>query len=73
MREGGPTRTHMPEGAPSFPPRAGGRMLCGMQVFGYSLREVIRIGLAAALFILLAKWLVPKAGVAPLSAVVEKL
>lgn len=44
-----------------------------MRVFGYSAREIVRIGLAAAIFFLVAKWLVPKAGIAALSSTVEKL
>lgn len=44
-----------------------------MKLFGYSAREVVRIGLAAALFILVAKWLVPKANVPALTSTVEKI
>ena len=44
-----------------------------MKLFGYSVREVIRIGLAAAIFIWAAKWLVPKVKVPALTSVVDKL
>jgi hypothetical protein len=44
-----------------------------MRIMGYSAREVIRIGLAACVFILFAKWLVPKANVAALTATVNKV
>lgn len=44
-----------------------------MRLFGVSSREFFRIGLAAALFFLVAKWLVPKANVPALTQTVEKL
>jgi hypothetical protein len=44
-----------------------------MRVFGYSFREFLRIGFAAAVFFLVAKWLVPKANVAALTQAVDKL
>jgi len=44
-----------------------------MRLFGYSAREFLRIGIAAAVFFLLAKWLVPKANVAALTQTVDKL
>lgn len=44
-----------------------------MKLFGYSAREFLRIGFAAAVFFLAAKWLAPKAGNAALTATVEKL
>jgi len=44
-----------------------------MRLFGYSAREVLRIGFAAAVFFWVAKWLVPKANNAALTAAVDKL
>lgn len=44
-----------------------------MRLFGYSAREVLRIGFAAAVFFLFAKWAAPKANIPALTATVEKL
>lgn len=44
-----------------------------MRLFGYSTREFLRIGFAAAVFFLVAKWLVPKANVPALTQAVDKL
>lgn len=44
-----------------------------MRFFGYSAREFLRIGFAAAIFFLVAKWLIPKANVPALTTTVEKL
>ena len=44
-----------------------------MRMFGYSAREFLRIGFAAAVFILVAKWLAPKTGVAALNSAVDKI
>lgn len=44
-----------------------------MRFFGYSSREFLRIGFAAAVFFLLAKWLVPKANVPALTSAVDRL
>jgi hypothetical protein len=44
-----------------------------MKLFGYSSREFLRIGFAAAIFFLVAKWLVPKANVPALTQAVDKL
>lgn len=44
-----------------------------MRFMGYTGREFLRIGFAAAVFILLAKWLAPKAGVPALTATTDKL
>lgn len=44
-----------------------------MKLFGYSAREFLRIGLASVVFILVAKWLVPKTNVPALTAAVEKV
>lgn len=44
-----------------------------MKLLGFSAREFLRIGFAAAVFFLIAKWLGPKTGVPALTAVTEKL
>ncbi len=44
-----------------------------MKLSGFSAREFLRIGFAAAIFILLAKWLGPKTKVPALAAVTERL
>jgi hypothetical protein len=44
-----------------------------MRFMGYSAREFLRIGFAAAVFFLMAKFLVPKANVPALTTAVEKL
>jgi hypothetical protein len=44
-----------------------------MRVLGYSAREFLRIGFAAAVFILIAKWAAPKTNVPALSAAAQKL
>ncbi len=44
-----------------------------MKFFGYTLREVGRIGLAAVVFILALKWLAPKANVPALTQTVDKI
>jgi hypothetical protein len=44
-----------------------------MRLFGYSAREFVRIGFAAAVFFLVLKWAAPKANIPALSATVEKL
>lgn len=44
-----------------------------MRLFGYSSREFLRIGFAAAVFILVAKWLAPKTGVPALKQTVERI
>ena len=44
-----------------------------MRFLGYTGREFLRIGFAAAVFFLAFKWLAPKTGVAALNQVSEKL
>lgn len=44
-----------------------------MRVFGYGFREFLRIGFAAAVFILVAKWLAPKANVPALTQTIERI
>lgn len=44
-----------------------------MRLLGFSTGEFLKIGFAAALFILLAKWLAPKTGVPALSATANRL
>jgi hypothetical protein len=44
-----------------------------MRFLGYTGREFLRIGFAAAVFILVVKWLAPKANVPALNAAAEKL
>jgi hypothetical protein len=44
-----------------------------MRFLGYSGREFFRIGFAAVIFILVAKWLAPKTGVAALNTAVDKI
>jgi hypothetical protein len=44
-----------------------------MKLLGYSSGEWLRVGLCASLFILVAKWLVPKAGVPALTQTVERI
>jgi hypothetical protein len=44
-----------------------------MHLLGFSMSEFVKIGLAAALFILAMKWLVPKAGVPALTAATERI
>lgn len=44
-----------------------------MKLFGYTAREFFRIGFAAAVFFLFAKWLAPKANVPALTSAVDKL
>jgi hypothetical protein len=44
-----------------------------MKLFGYSIREFLRIGFAAAVFFLAAKWLAPKVNVPALTQAVDKL
>lgn len=44
-----------------------------MRFLGYTGREFFRIGFAACVFILLAKWLAPKANVPALSQTVERI
>lgn len=44
-----------------------------MRFLGYTGREFLRIGFAAAVFILVAKWLAPKTNVAALNAAAQKL
>lgn len=48
-------------------------MLPVMRFLGYTGREFLRIGFAAAVFILLAKWLAPKLKQPALTATVDKL
>lgn len=48
-------------------------MLPGMRFLGYTGREFLRIGFAAVVFILIAKWAAPKAGVPALTATVNKV
>jgi hypothetical protein len=44
-----------------------------MRVLGYSAREFVRIGFAAAVFILVAKWLAPKTNVPALNSAAQRL
>lgn len=44
-----------------------------MKMLGFSSGEWLRIGFAASLFILVAKWLVPKAGVPALTQTVDRI
>lgn len=44
-----------------------------MKLFGYTGREFLRIGLGAAVFILLAKWLGPKTRVPAIASATERL
>jgi hypothetical protein len=44
-----------------------------MRFLGYSGREFLRIGFAAAVFFLVVKWLAPKTGVAALNQAADKL
>ncbi|HWE10552.1 MAG TPA: hypothetical protein VG325_17695 [Solirubrobacteraceae bacterium] len=44
-----------------------------MRFLGYTGREFLRIGFAAAVFILTLKWLAPKANVPALNSAVEKI
>jgi hypothetical protein len=44
-----------------------------MRAFGISAREFVRIGLCAAVFILVAKWLAPKTNVPALNSAAQKL
>jgi hypothetical protein len=44
-----------------------------MRFLGYTGREFLRIGFAAVGFILLAKWLAPKAQVPALTQTVQKI
>jgi hypothetical protein len=44
-----------------------------MRLFGYTMREFLRIGFAAAVFFLAVKWLAPKANVPALTQAVDKL
>lgn len=53
---------------------AGGAVaLWRMRFLGYSGREFLRIGFAAAVFFLVVKWLAPKTGVAALNQAADKL
>ncbi|MGI8412662.1 MAG: hypothetical protein ACR2QA_09245 [Solirubrobacteraceae bacterium] len=44
-----------------------------MKLLGFSAREFLRIGFAAAVFFLIAKWAAPKLHQPALTATVEKL
>lgn len=44
-----------------------------MKLIGYSGREFLRIGFAAAVFILALKWLGPKTNVPAIAATTERL
>jgi hypothetical protein len=44
-----------------------------MKLLGYSGREFLRIGFAAAVFFLAVKWLAPKTGVPALNSAAQKL
>ena len=44
-----------------------------MRLLGFSSREFLRIGFAAAVFILVAKWLGPKTNVPAIAATTERL
>jgi hypothetical protein len=44
-----------------------------MKVLGFSASEFIKIGLAASIFILMAKWLAPKTGVHALTTTTERI
>ena len=44
-----------------------------MKLLGFSSREFLRIGFAAAVFILFAKWLGPKTKVAAIAQTTERL
>jgi hypothetical protein len=44
-----------------------------MRLLGFSTGEFLKIGLAATLFILVAKWLAPKTGVPALTATVNRV
>lgn len=44
-----------------------------MRFLGYTSREFLRIGFAAAVFFLVVKWLAPKANVPALTQTVERL
>lgn len=58
--------------SPSHGPR-GAVAMHRMRFLGYSGREFLRIGFAAAVFFLVVKWLAPKTGVAALNQAAEKL
>lgn len=57
---------------PSQGPR-GAVAMQRMRFLGYSGREFLRIGFAAAVFFLVVKWLAPKTGVPALNQAAEKL
>jgi hypothetical protein len=44
-----------------------------VKLFGFGATQFLKIGLAAAIFILGAKWLVPKARVPALTQTVERI
>lgn len=44
-----------------------------MKLLGFSAREFLRIGFAAAVFFLFVKWAAPKTGVPALNAAAQKL
>jgi hypothetical protein len=44
-----------------------------MRILGFGGGEFLKIGLAAVLFILFAKWLAPKTGVPALAAVANRV
>ena len=44
-----------------------------MQILGFSFHQFLTIGLAATIFILVAKWLAPKTGVPAIGALANRI